>query len=183
MENYSTNQRLKRKKRQTTTLKDETTVSKKHQLFTFNLMLHNWMTNDTVTLHPAIICILKIAALIPPSTAEVEPLFSLMNLISMPLHKRLNSDNLGHCMRICQFPHELTDADYIDIINRWLKGDVMKTGQRRVSHILDKKAVKHSLKKLFIFIFYLIIKVHFFFLYLKSWFLFEKLPSLSTNNS
>ena len=74
--------------------------------------------------------IIEIAALIPPSTAEVERSFSLMNLISTPLRKRLSAENLGHCMRICKFPRSLTKNGYQQILSRWLEGAETKSKSR-----------------------------------------------------
>ena len=74
--------------------------------------------------------IIEIAALIPPSTAEVERSFSLMNLISAPLRKRLSAENLGHCMRICKFPRSLTKNGYQQILSRWLEGAETKSKSR-----------------------------------------------------
>ena len=50
-------------------------------------------------MHQDITKIIEMAALIPSSTAEVERSFSLMNLISTPLRKRLSAENLGHCTK------------------------------------------------------------------------------------
>ena len=61
--------------------------------------------------------IAKLAALIPPSRAEVERSFSLMNLILTPLQKRLLLENLSHCMRIRKFPRALSDSNYKEIIH------------------------------------------------------------------
>ena len=99
-------------------------------------MLKDWMKNSASNTHSTISRILNIAALIPPSTAEVERSFSLMNLISTPLRKRLNQESLSHCMRICKFPRELTDSDYKEIMQRWLKGEGTKTNHRRIAHRL-----------------------------------------------
>ena len=66
--------------------------------------------------------IIEIAALIPPSTAEVEKSFSLINLISTPLRKSLSAENLDHRMRICKFPRSLTENGYQQILSRWLEG-------------------------------------------------------------
>ena len=82
--------------------------------------------------YPDITTVLVLAALIPPSTAEVERSFSLMNLILTPLRKRLLPENLGHCMRICKF-RKLTDADFDEILKRWLVGEGTKTATRRVA--------------------------------------------------
>ena len=96
---------------------------KKNQIYTFEEMLLNWMSHSAAVRHPAITRILHLAALIPPSTAEIERSFSLMNLISTPLRKRLKQESLDHCMRICKFPRKLTDDDYEEILKRWLKAD------------------------------------------------------------
>ena len=48
--------------------------------------------------HPVITKILNLAALIPPSTAEVECTFSLMKLIFTKLINMLSRENLGACI-------------------------------------------------------------------------------------
>ena len=46
-------------------------------------MLKDWCTdNKLISMHQDIIKIIEMAALIPPSTAEVERSFSVMNLVS-----------------------------------------------------------------------------------------------------
>ena len=126
------------KKKQTIkSIETEIVALKKDQVFTFDIMLKNWMSHPAASQHTTITRILNFAALIPPSTAEVERSFSLMNLISTPLRKRLSQESLGHCMRICKFPRELTDADYKEIMRRWLKADDTKSKQRRVAQRLN----------------------------------------------
>ena len=49
--------------------------------FSFGIMLEQWMTSEYALWHPNIIKVLRLAAPIPPSTAEVECTFSLMKLI------------------------------------------------------------------------------------------------------
>ena len=81
-------------------------------------MLKHWCTdNKLISMHQDITKIIEIAVLIPPSTAEVDGSFSLMNLTSTPLHKRLSVENLGHCMRICKFARSLTKNDYQQILS------------------------------------------------------------------
>ena len=81
-------------------------------------MLKDWCTdNKLISKHQDITKIIATAALVPPSTAEVERAFSLMNLISTPLRKRLSAENLGHCMRICKFPRSLTENHYQQILS------------------------------------------------------------------
>ena len=73
-----------------------------------------------MSMHQDITKIIEIAALIAPSVAEVERSFSLMNLTSTPLCKRLSVENLGGFMTICKFPRSLTENDYQQILSRWL---------------------------------------------------------------
>ena len=87
-------------------------------------------------MHQGITKIIEMATLIPPSTAEVERSFSLINLISTPLCKRLSAENLVHCMRICTFPRSLTENDYQKILSRWLEGVGTKSKSRRIDHRL-----------------------------------------------
>ena len=100
-------------------------------------MLKDWCTdNKFISMHQDISKIIEMAALIPPSTAEVERSFSRMNLISTPLRKRLSVENWGHCMRICTFPRSLTENDYQKILSRWLEGVGTKSKSRRIDHRL-----------------------------------------------
>ena len=86
-------------------------------------MLKDWCTdNKLISMHQDITKITEMAALIPKSIAEVERSFSLMNLISTPLHKHLSTENLGHCMRICKFPRSLTENYYQQILLQWMEG-------------------------------------------------------------
>ena len=103
-------------------------------------MLKDWCTdNKLISMHQDITKIIEMAALIPPSTAEVERSFSLMNLISTPLRKRLSVENLGHCMRICKFPRSLTENDYQQILSPWLEVAETKPKSRRINHRLQNK--------------------------------------------
>ena len=86
-------------------------------------MLEAWRGTEYSIRHLDITHILSLAALVPPSTAEVERSFSLMKLISTRLRNRLTSENLGHCMRICTFHRELSDEDFNSIMIRWLDVD------------------------------------------------------------
>ena len=87
-------------------------------------------------MHQDITKIIEMAALIPPSTAEVKRSFSLMNLISTTLCKRLSAENLGLCMRMCKFPRSLTKNGYQQILSRWLEGAGTKSKNCRIDHCL-----------------------------------------------
>ena len=63
--------KIEKKKRQIAILEKETIELKKTKVFTFDL-IQDWMTNETVMLHPVIFQILKLAGFAPLSTAEVE---------------------------------------------------------------------------------------------------------------
>ena len=102
----------KKNKQKTASLEKERDNLIKKQNYNFKIMLKHWCTdNNLISMHQDITKIIETAALIPPSTAEVERSFSLMNLISTPLRKRLTAENLGHFMRICKFPRSLTETD------------------------------------------------------------------------
>ena len=112
----------------------------KKQNYNFEIMLKDWCTdNNLISIHQGITKIIEMDALIPPSTAEVERSFSLMNLISIPLHKGLSAENLGHCMRICKFPRSLTKNDYQQILSRWLEGTGTKSKNCQMDHRLQNK--------------------------------------------
>ena len=104
-------------------------------------MLKDWCTdNKLISMHQDITKIIVMATLIPPSTAEVDRSFTLMNLISTPLCKRLSAENLGHCMRICKFPRSLTKNVYQQILLLWLEGAGTKSKSHRIDHgLLNKK--------------------------------------------
>ena len=71
-------------------LEKEVGILKKNQKYTFEVMLLAWMGNSAAVRHPDMTRLIEIAALIPPSTAEVERSFSLMKLVSTRLRNRMN---------------------------------------------------------------------------------------------
>ena len=76
------------------TLENEKESLSKKQNYSFEVMLEQWMGSDYAVRHCEITKLLILAALIPPSTAEVERSFSLMKLICTKLRKRLTNENL-----------------------------------------------------------------------------------------
>ena len=101
------------------------------QEYTFKIMLSSWIKSDLAIRHPEITKVLKLAALIPPTTAKVETSFSLMKLICTRLRNRLLTENLGHCMRICNFC-DLNNLDYNKIMEKWLTAENTKSKKRKV---------------------------------------------------
>ena len=90
---------LKRKKikieKSIKTLENEKESLPKKQNYSFEVMSEQWMESDYYAVrHSEITKLLILAALIPPSTAEVERTFSLMKLICTKLRKRLTNENL-----------------------------------------------------------------------------------------
>ena len=85
------------------TLENEKESLSKKQNYSFEVMLEQWMGSDYAVRHYEITKLLILAALIPPSTAEVERSFSLMKLICTKLHKWLTKENLMALMRICKY--------------------------------------------------------------------------------
>lgn len=69
---------------------------------------------------------LNLAALIPPSTAEVERSFVEFN-INVFLRKRLLSENLTHYMRIWNFSKILTSSEFEKIQSHLLQAEGTKT--------------------------------------------------------
>ena len=66
--------------------------------------------DGTLKNFPNLASLFKISLLIPPSTSNVERVFSVMNLICTPLHSSLSETNLDRFMRICtNGPKKLTD--------------------------------------------------------------------------
>ena len=109
----------------------------KKQNYNFEIMLKDWCTDSKlISMHQDITKIKEMAALIPPSNAEMGRSFSLMNLISTPLPKRLSAENLGHCMSVCKSPRSITKNDYQQILSQWLEGDTIKSKSCRIDHLL-----------------------------------------------
>ena len=102
------------------------------QDYTFEIMVKSWMESGLLLRHPDITKLLTLAALIPPSTAEVERSFSLMKLVCTRLRNRLLTETLSHCMHICKF-QEFTEEDYQEILKKWLDADDTKTKKRKLS--------------------------------------------------
>ena len=116
----------------------------KRSRFTFEIMHKLWHRNEeVVSKHPDITKMLYLAALIPPSTAEVERSFSLMKLICTRLRISLSQNSLKNCMRICKF-RKLTKKDFRDILKDWLKADDTKSKKRKVSSRLRKWLYLHD---------------------------------------
>ena len=106
--------------------------------YSFEIMLKQWAESGCESCHPVISRILDLAALILPSTTEVEHTFSLMKLICTKLRNRPSQENLGTCIRICKF-RELTENDFHSIMGKWLEADDTKSKKRRVSAHLESK--------------------------------------------
>ena len=63
----------------------------------------------------------KFALLIPPSTANVELGFSMMNLLISPLHTSLGKENLDRMMRVClDGPEKLSDETVEKLLNTFI---------------------------------------------------------------
>ena len=106
--------------------------------YSFEVMLKQRAESGCENRHPDITRILNLEPLIPPSTAEVERTFSLMKLIHTKLISRLSQENLGACIRIGKF-RELTEKDFLSIMEKWLKANDTKSKKRRVSTRLDSE--------------------------------------------
>ena len=118
LQSVPTKTKIAKKKQGIASLEKERDNLIKKQNHNLEIMLKDWCTdNKLISMHQDITKIIEMAALISPSTAEVERSFSLMNLISTPLRQRLSAENLGHCMRICKFPRRLTENDYQQILS------------------------------------------------------------------
>ena len=129
----TTKTNILKKKQKIRELEREADTLKHNQIYTCDLLPKDWCADPALSsAYPDITTLLKLAALIPPSTAEVERSFSLMNLILAPLRKRLLPENLSHCMRICKFPRALLDFDYKEILQHWLLGEGTKSSSTRV---------------------------------------------------
>ena len=129
----TTKTNILKKKQKIRELEREADTLKHNQIYTCDLLPKDWCADPALSsAYPDITTLLKLAALIPPSTAEVERSFSLMNLILAPLRKRLLPENLSHCMRICKFPRALSDFDYKEILQHWLLGEGTKSSSTRV---------------------------------------------------
>ena len=87
----------------------------KQQKYSFNILLKSWYSSNLLTRHGDVMKILTPAALIPPSTAELERSCSLMKLICSRLQCSVTSEHLSTCMGISKF-RELTDEDFQEIL-------------------------------------------------------------------
>ena len=110
---------------------------KKTQKASFNVVYDRWVKSGYNTKHPSITKMLEYTALIPPSTAEVERVFSTMKLICTRLRKSLTTSNLGHCIRVSKF-RELNKLDYEKIISKWLTAEDTKSKRRKISAYMKK---------------------------------------------
>ena len=99
------------------------------QSFNFQIVLEQWMGSDYAVQHGKITKLLILAALVPPSTAEVERSFSLMKLICTKLRKRLLNEDLSAPMRICKYTREI---NYEEIMELWLKAEETSTKKRHI---------------------------------------------------
>jgi hypothetical protein len=124
-------------KQQIKSLDNQIGELRKTQKITFEIVLKRWYDEGLQAKHSDISKMLEFAALIPPSTAEVERAFSLMKLICTRLRRSLAQVNLAHCMRISKF-RELAKEDYQKIIKIWLAADDTKSKKRRISNRLRK---------------------------------------------
>lgn len=118
-------------------LKKELEKLESVKVYRFENVFSDWLSNSMDIDCPNMSKVLKLAALIPPSTAEVERSFSLMKLICTPLRKSLKNVNLGHCMRI-SLHGSLTDEDYEEILDKWLGADDTKSKKRKVACRLEE---------------------------------------------
>ena len=81
-----TKSNIKKEKQNIKEFEREADTLNHNQIYTFNLLLKDWCADPALTLeYPDITKLIKLAALIPPSTVKVERSFSLMNLILTPL--------------------------------------------------------------------------------------------------
>ena len=83
----------------------------RNKMRSFEIMHEQWMTSEYTIRYPNINKVLTLAALIPPSTAEVERTFSLMKRVCTRTIKRFNHENLGACMYICKYK-ELSECEF-----------------------------------------------------------------------
>ena len=114
-------------------LKDcEEEISKEStsQKYTFEIMFRQWMRSKHSSRHPEMTKLLNLAALIPPSTAEVERIFSLVNLIVTPLRKKLDVATVAQCVRICKYG-KFSEGDFKEILDRWLGAEDTKSKSRK----------------------------------------------------
>ena len=111
----------------------------KKQKYEFMDAFSAWKCSMYCENHLDLFKMLHLIALIPPSTAEVERLFSLMNLISTPLRRSLSPEHLSQCIRISKFV-EFKEEDYKEILNEWLAAEDTKSKSRKVTHLLKNSS-------------------------------------------
>ena len=86
LQSVLTKTKIAKKKQRIASLEKERGNLIQKQNYNFEIMLKDWCTdNKLVSMHQDVTKIIEMAALIPPSTAELERSFSLMNLISTPV--------------------------------------------------------------------------------------------------
>ena len=125
------------KKKTLKTIEEDLKALRKTQKASFKIIHQKWLSRGFGTKHPTVSLMLEYAALIPPSTAEVERAFSTMKLICTRLRKTLTTNNLSHCIRISKF-RELTDDDFRKMIEIWLSAENTKSKKRKISAYFTK---------------------------------------------
>ena len=129
---FATKRQRSKKKKQLKETEEDISKLRKAQKATFHIVHKKWLAQGLGLKHPVITQMLEYTALIPPSTAEVERVFSTMKLICTRLRKSLTSVNLSHCIRISKF-RNLKDDDFRKILRLWLNADDTKGKKRKVS--------------------------------------------------
>ena len=115
-------------------LEKEVGILKKNQKYTFEVMLLAWMGNSAAVRHPDMTRLIEIAALIPPSTAEVERSFSLMKLVSTRLRNRMNQETACGSANFTKNWMKHTTRKYCSI---GLKLKIQKVGSEELRVVSD----------------------------------------------
>ena len=100
--------------------------------FTFDRMFQRWYNDNKMRVkHPDVTKMLLFAAIIPPSTEEVERPFSLVKVICTRLRISLSQVGISKFRKLCK-------EDYKTILDRWLAADDTKSKKRKVRSRLRK---------------------------------------------
>jgi len=91
------------------------------QEFSLEDLLKKWIKSDYAKQYKSVTFLLKMACLVPASTAIVESSWSVMNLISDAHSSHLTQEHLNVLMHVALHRQPLTDDDIENIYQKWRK--------------------------------------------------------------
>ena len=85
-------------------------------------IFRNMCMDESLQVYPHLMHLFRISLLIPPSTANVERGFSVMNLLCTPLRSSLSENSLDRLMRICiNGPEVLSEEQLEELVDDFKK--------------------------------------------------------------